>query len=373
MAKGFQQSITYKGLPFLISTSDMGKDNPLLVSSLVFEGTEIAAEKIPYDDIVLFERLEEVLTTLMGELGEKVKTLLLEGFYDTLIEKTGFQRPAPALSPAEAVQTIVMPFIEDRFGKTISQKIAADLLAGHPSLPGNGREAFVKLCRNILDYQIGATRIFTLMFGEHTDTLLKEWLDEFNTLTLPSLSAAEIPALDAIQKHVLPELQNVIGKFMTFKVWDRVQAKSFTHYAGMGESEKFIKLCHDILSSVVGFYSPVEIEEKIRTWHGTAYPAKTEQPKTPSIGASDAVMKIVLPDIVELLGKYIADKLILDAIRKIPMRSNYEYGMFTDIISFVLTSDLITNLCDDYWIEQKRKEWVNGFERLSAGEISSRR
>ena len=371
MLKGFQQRITYKGLPFTIDTLDKGLGDPMLSSSLLFEGIVIAAEKIPYDDIIKFERLEQVLEPLMLELNERVQTQLTEGFYDAVIERHCGAKSDQEMTPVEAVRTIVMPFIEERFGGTIAGKIENDIVSGPQEQTGDDRDLFIQLCKKILDYRIGNTLIFPMMFGEHTETLLKEWLSEFNTYTYSSFSSSEISAENAMNRHVLPDLQNQIGKYMTFKLWESIGKERLPLYDGLKESEKFLKLCQDLLASVVGFYSEEESEEKLKSWYEQSYPERIEEASKPAISASDAVWKIAHPDIEGLLGKYMADKLILDAIERVPSRGRYEYGKFIDIISVILTNDLIINLCDNHWIDKRRRDWVENYDQLSGSEVGS--
>jgi hypothetical protein len=373
MAKGFQQKVTYKTLPFIIDTQDLGRDTPLLVSTLLHRGDSMAAEKIPYDDIIKFERLDYVLDIIMVEMSDRLKNNLHQGFYDALIDESARHHRGSGeggMTAVDAARRIIVPFVEDRFGRRIAEKIDAEVIA--PAADGiaeSQRSLFLSLAQRVVAFRVGSTPIFSMMFGSDTDVIIRDWAEEYTSLAPADELAAAVSAVDAMERQVLPELENLAGKYMTFRIWNMVRERTLPLYQELPQGDLFLKLAEATLSNFQGFFSDREIEERIGAWHQALYPAvPAADSGAPELPASDAMWRIVQPSVAELLGKYIADKLILATLDKAPPKAAGEQGKFADKVNTLLSSDLIRNLVDEHWIENQRRAWMARYQETAAGD-----
>ena len=353
---GFYYKINYKGLPFFIETKDKGKEKSLLVGNIYLHGSIIVSEKIPYYDIIKFEKLDRILRNLLIEMFKKMKTQLQNGYYDRLIESF-LNKRKKKISAEDVINKVVMPFVEERFGKAIAERINNEIIFTDFSVAGNQREKFIKMCKDIIKFKVGGVEIFSMMFAGQTDSLLKQWIEEFDAISGMREISDYISAEQVIENNVLPEMQEQMGKYMTFKIWDTVKSRKLQEYQGLPEKDKFIKLCMDIFSFTVGFYYDEEWKEKILYWCKKFY-KKERKYKVP---ASEATWKIIHPTLCELLGRYVADKLIMDAIQK-SSNSIDERQKFLNIVSTLLENDMLKSLCDLQWIEQKKVQWLQQYE-----------
>jgi hypothetical protein len=365
MAKGFQQKVVHRTLPFIIDTQDLGRDNPVMVSTLLFQGNPLAAEKIPYDDIITFDRLEYVLNMIMVEMADRLKSQLQQGFYDDLIDAASQAAGGEGLTATQAAEKIIIPFVRDRFGGKIAERIAQEVIAPLEGAAGAPHELFLEIAAKVVQFRIGATRIFSLMFGQESEAIVKDWLDEYTSLSPVRQAVKEADAVEAMETRVLPELESLAGRYMTYRIWSNVQEQVLPLYRGLGQGDLFLKLAEATLDQFHGFFSDREVEERLGRWHQEIY--QREEAPAAEFPATDALWRIVHPDVAELLGKYIADKVILQAIDRAPPRVSGEQGKFSDLVVTLLASDLIRNMVDQHWIDLQRRTWLDRYRQLSAG------
>ncbi len=85
MQAGFNNDVVYKGEVFHVQTEDGGRSNPVITTILFRGGVVIASKKTSYEDIIKFERLEEVVREIMREQHLSMIGELRKGVYDNLI------------------------------------------------------------------------------------------------------------------------------------------------------------------------------------------------------------------------------------------------------------------------------------------------
>ena len=105
----------YKGTVFHIQTEDSGVKNPHVITLLFHKGNIISRKRRDYDDILKFERLEEVVRDRMQEQHKQMLRELKSGTYDhylgTMSHKAGEEKPAspPPPAPSEAPKVGEIP------------------------------------------------------------------------------------------------------------------------------------------------------------------------------------------------------------------------------------------------------------------------
>jgi len=85
MLPGYNHNICYKGQTFHIQTEDSGRDHPHIITLLFVEGNIVARKKRDYEDILGFERLEDVVRELMQEQHKGMLRDLKNGGYDQFL------------------------------------------------------------------------------------------------------------------------------------------------------------------------------------------------------------------------------------------------------------------------------------------------
>ncbi len=85
MLPGYNHNVNYKGTTFHIQTEDSGVTNPHIITLLYVKGNIVARKKKPYNDILKFDRLEDVVRELMQEQHKEMLRDLKGGTYDEYI------------------------------------------------------------------------------------------------------------------------------------------------------------------------------------------------------------------------------------------------------------------------------------------------
>lgn len=85
MQVGFNNDVIYRGEVFHVQTEDGGRKNPVITTTLFKGGMVVASKRTSYEDIIKFERLEEVVREVMREQHLAVIEELQKGAYDALI------------------------------------------------------------------------------------------------------------------------------------------------------------------------------------------------------------------------------------------------------------------------------------------------
>ena len=113
MLPGYNHNICYKGQIFHIQTEDSGLERPHIITLLYIKGNIIGRKKKDYEDVLGFDRIEDVVRELMQEQHKSMLKDLKNGSYDQYLTMGGgptaedqevCQQPAaaPQAPPAEA-------------------------------------------------------------------------------------------------------------------------------------------------------------------------------------------------------------------------------------------------------------------------------
>lgn len=130
MLPGFNHNIVHKNVVFHVQTEDGGIKNPMIITHVFINGNIIDTKKTTYEDIIKFEKFEEVVVEIMKEQHREMIKNVMEGKYDShpLVQKEiekKTPKPAPKkpgktlfdVDESKSFDEIILDFLANEFEK----------------------------------------------------------------------------------------------------------------------------------------------------------------------------------------------------------------------------------------------------------------
>lgn len=263
----------------------------------------------------------------------------------------------------ERAQTLyskqVTPFLRYRIGGQLASRISTYILKSDVSRFNNARDAFHHLLTETLNFQIGEYAVLKLIFD---NTELEQFEPKFLTVFDNSQDEVEESSFsDIFDKLIASYMEDILGKELVETV-KNVFLKSVATMPDQPTDVRFYIGMQAIYHFIPDVWGEVEFAEKVKDLSRLLPDdaAETKQGTTATIDFEELVEKIIISDLVDIMGRGHALETVIDAAKEKTVGIFYnEHDRFATFVNNILEDNFIVRMFDSYWIDERRKKWLD--------------
>jgi|GEM_PF-6123546 hypothetical protein len=269
----------------------------------------------------------------------------------------------------EAFNRVVRPYLRKKLGSDLAALLTDTIRDVPPPASASVKDAFVQLCRELLETRLNGYEgpfLSLVLDRDELASLMGSFERDYESLygeNRDSLAAGNV-----FDRLLAPDLVDVLGEELVTYL-KQLYIDEIEIQVGVADHQRFLAAMEK-LAETVPLLHEAEYMERIR---GIAEILKKQQTDSLSsaddmfsaVSLEDGIEQIIIPDLADILGKGpILESLVEAAREQCSGIFPDELARFSRFVKELNKSDIILNMFGDHWTAGKEQEWIEAFRKM---------